>query len=152
MNNYYIKNFIYLLAIAMTMGFTACSSDDDEDGKKPEEQKEQYINSDLIGWWICRWIVDGNARQYLAIHFIDDQVAVWYGDLENTQAQGGTYTATIDGEKFYADDYYTRRFAYIRDGNVITFSGGGTFTIIDGKIYWEQYDFVKDDTVISYTN
>ena len=90
----------------------------------------------------------------LCYHFIDDQVAVWYGAVSNVQNEVfSSYVATIDGENCYAEPEYKFNVAYIRDRNVITVtSRGWQMTIMDGKIYKDDEEFVKNTSVHVYQN
>lgn len=139
----------------LSLGITSCGDDDDNTSSIPSvtdsENSETNKNTDLIGWWTC--YVDGSFgrnggdKNYLAIHFVNDQVAVWYGGVTNKQQEGWIYALTINGERYYVDPEYKNTLSYYREKNTIITTKGWTWTILNGKIYDDSDEFTKNSSV-----
>lgn len=148
-----------MMVSMLSVVITSCGDDDDDPTPPvttPEKsnQEQNFVNSDLIGWWTCYeggiyYDYDGadnGYNHYLVIHFVDDQVAVWYGGVTNKQLGGYVYALTIKGEKYYVEPRFKQVFSYYRDKSTILLTSGGTWTILDGKIYSDSYEFIKNSS------
>jgi len=149
------KNYLHLLAIMMvsmlSFSITSCGDDDeDENPTKQVDPVQNPVNADLIGWWtsyqdgIAFTLDDFDSKHYYVIHFVDDQVAVWYGGVTSKQLEEYVYALTINGEKYYVRPKFKQVKSYYRDKNTILLTDGGTWTILDGKIYSDSYEFIKN--------
>lgn len=150
--NYYLHLLAIMMVSMLSVAITSCGDDPVDPTPQPDPEQNR-VNADLIGWWTCYQddiaftLDDRDSKHYYAIHFVDDQVAVWYGGVTSKQLDGFVYALTINGEKYYVEPQYKQVKSYYRDKNTILFTDGGTLTILNGKIYFDSYELIKNSSV-----